>query len=66
MKKDVAKNYYFNPNVWCVSIAVSKTRRRVNDHYCKTYNSPKTLFLKKSNVKGGIKPPFNIRFFKMF
>lgn len=54
VNKCVSEKYYCNPNAWLVSIAVGKTKRKVNDHYSKTYKSPKSLYLKSSNVKGGI------------
>jgi hypothetical protein len=41
-------------NLWAVDIAVGKTKRIVNDHYNKTKKSPKTLYNKSSNNKGGL------------
>jgi hypothetical protein len=43
-----------NNNVFSISITIGKTKRIVNNHYNSTKKSPKSLFKKSSNNKGGI------------
>jgi hypothetical protein len=49
-----ASKYYFGVDTWLVDIAVAKTKRRVNDHYNRTRYSPKSLYHRSTNIKGGI------------
>ena len=41
-------------NIYMLDICVGKTKRIVNDHYNSKRRSPKSLFQKSSNNKGGI------------
>lgn len=40
-------------NEYMIDITVSKTKRKVNDHYNSTLRSPKSMYKKSTNHKGG-------------
>jgi hypothetical protein len=44
----------YDSKIHCIDIAVGKTRRIVNDHYSRRRRSPKSLYNKSSNNKGGL------------
>lgn len=48
------QEWNYHPNTWTVEIAVAKTRRKVNDHFRKSRDSPKRHYNESTNSKGGI------------
>ena len=41
-------------NEYTVDVAIGKTKRKVNDHYNCSRHSPKSMYLKSTNHKGGL------------
>jgi hypothetical protein len=46
--------YEYSDRLYFIDVAVGKTKRVVNDHYNRTRRSPKSLYKKSSNYRGGL------------